>query len=95
MSKYKNRGKPYFVKFEARLAGFMAYERLCFYKRFVYAPGERNQITPVNRYTTGGFRWVLDFGLILTGYVFEIIYMSLLVLLGGSGGGPKMPNLDS
>ena len=31
------------------------------------APGVRDQTTPVNRYTTRGFSWVMDFRLILVG----------------------------
>ena len=31
----------------------------------VSAPGERDQLTPVNHYTTGGKLWEMDFGLIL------------------------------
>ena len=92
ISKRKNRGKLSFVKFEAQPAGFIAYkmfERGFLREIFVYAPGERNQITPVNRYTTGGFRWVLDFGLILVEYGFDMIYIPLMFLPGGAGAGGR------
>ena len=41
-------------------------------------PGERDQCTPVNRHTTRGFPWVMDFLLFLAGLGGRIIYIPWL-----------------
>ena len=44
--------------------------------QMVSAPGERDQLTPVNHYTIGGKLWEMDFGLILATLQTKLIYIS-------------------